>query len=171
MEASTPTPSPSSTDPVAKSNKTVMIILGSILLVVVLGIVVYFVTRTSEQDKALQAVCTARQDIKTRIDRLASTNVANFTLNGFKADVNGIAEDLQTIKANQDKLEPNRKQQIQTANSQFGSAVTSTLKSLGTSLSLENAQSKLTQAGKQLVNSYQQSLEPIDCSGVDTGSN
>lgn len=163
MEASSPSP-----DPVAKSNKTVLIVLGSILLVVVLGLAVYFATRTSEEDKALQAVCTARQDIQTRVDRLASTTVANFTLNGFKADVSGIANDLQTIKANESKLKPNRKQEIQQANAQFSSAVTSTLKSLGTSLSLENAQTKLTEAGKQLVDSYKSTLQPVDCSGVDT---
>lgn len=161
MEASTPAP-----DPVAKSNKTVLIVLGSILLVVVLGLIVYFVTRTSEEEKALQAVCTARADINKRVESLAATTVTNFTINGFKENINGLVTDVRTIKDNQSKLKPDRKQQIQQANEQFGSEVTNTLKSLGTSLSIENAQEKLKTAGEQLVSTYRTTLQPVDCSGV-----
>lgn len=161
MEASNSAP-----DPVAKSNKTVLIVLGSLLLVVVLGLIVYFVTRTSPEEKALQAVCTARQDISKRVDSLAQTNLANFTLDGFKADVNGIMDDLRTIKDNEAKLKPDRKQQIQQANQEFTNEVSNTLSTLGRSLSLENAKTKLESAGKELVTSYKQTLAPVDCSGV-----
>lgn len=163
MEASTPAP-----DPVAKSNRTVLIVLGSILLVVALGLIVFFVTRTSQEEKALQAVCSARADIQNRVDNLASTTVTNFTVDGFKSDVNGIVNDLKTIKDNQSELDVDRKQQIQQATEQFGSEVSSTLRSLGTSLSLENAQAKLKTAGQQLIDSYKATLQPVDCSGVDT---
>lgn len=165
MEASQPAP-----DPVAKSNKTVAIVLGSILVVVALGLIAYFATRQSPEEKALAAVCTARADIQQRVENLSSMTVSNFTLNGFKADVNGIANDLKTIKNNQAELKPDRRAQIQQANSQFGSAVTSTLKSLGTSLSLENAEAKLKTAGQQLVDTYKTTLQPVDCSGVDIGN-
>jgi biopolymer transport protein ExbB/TolQ len=165
MEASTPAP-----DPVAKSNKTVMIVLGSILLVVVLGLIVFFVTRTSEEDKALQAVCTSRADVQKRVESLASTNVGNFTVNGVKSDVSAIINDLKTIKDNESKLNPDRKQEISAANEQFGNEVKSILGELGTSLSLNNAQQKLEAAGQQLVESYKQTLAPVDCSGVDIGS-
>lgn len=165
MEASTPKP-----DPVAQSNKTVLIVLGSLLVVVLLGLVVYFATRQSKEEKALQAVCTSRADIEKRVESLASTTVTNFTLNGFKENVQGIANDVSTIRTNQAKLEPDRKQKIQAANQAFESDVTSTLKSLGTSLSINNAQDKLKTAGEQLVNSYKQTLASVDCSGVDIGS-
>jgi flagellar basal body-associated protein FliL len=161
MEASAPEP-----NPVAKSNKTVLIVLGSILAVVAIGLVVFFATRTSKEEKALQAVCTARADIKTQVNNLASTNVSNFTVNGFKASVNSIRADLQTIKDNQADLGKDRKAEIQQANSQFTSSVTSTLKSLGTSLSINNAQDKLKQVGQGLISAYQSSLEPVDCTGV-----
>ena len=166
MEAATPAP-----DPVGQSNKTVLIVLGSIIAVVAIGVIVYFATHTSKQDKALQAVCTARADIKGRVAILASTDVANFSLDSFKANVNGIRSDLQTIKDNQSELKPNRKQQIQQANSQFTSSVTSTLKGLGTSLSINNAQTKLKAAGQQLVAAYQSSLQPVDCTGVTLNTN
>lgn len=162
MEASTP---PSA--PAAKSKKPVFLVLGSLLAVIVLGAVVYFATHTSKEDKALQAVCASRADIKDRVNALASTTVANFTLDGFKQNVGAISSDLSTIRANQSKLEPSRKQQVQAANQQFANSVTTTLKSLGTSLSISNAQEKLKAAGQELVSSYQQTLQPVDCSGVD----
>lgn len=165
MEAATPAPGP-----VAKSNKTVLMILGSIVVVLALGLIAYFATRTSAEEKALQAVCTARADVQQRVESLAATTVTNFTINGFKANVNGIATDLKTIKDNQAKLKPDRKQQIQQANNRFGSEVTNTLRSLGTSLSIDNAQEKLKTAGQQLIQSYKDTLGPVDCSGVDVGS-
>jgi uncharacterized protein HemX len=165
MEASTPQP-----DPVAKSNKTVFIVIGSLLVVIILGLVVFLATRQSEEDKALQAVCSSRADIQKRVESLASTTVTNFTLNGFKENVQGISNDVSTIRTNQSKLKPDRKQEIQAANQAFESAVTSTLKGLGTSLSISNAQDKLKTAGEQLVSSYKTTLEPVDCSGVDTSS-
>jgi hypothetical protein len=165
MEASTPQPAA-----VGNSNKTVFVVVGSLLVVVVLGLIVYFATRQSEEDKALQAVCTSRADIQKRVGALASTTVTNFTLNGFKENVQGIANDVSTIRTNQAKLKPDRKQEIQAANQAFESSVTTTLKSLGTSLSISNAQAKLKTAGEQLVNSYKQTLQPVDCSGVDISS-
>lgn len=165
MEASTPP-----ADPVAKSNRTVLLVLGSLLVVILLGLVVFFVTRESEEEKALQAVCSSRADIQKRVESLASTNVTNFTLNGFKENVQGISNDVATIRKNESKLHPDRKQEIQAANQQFEDAVTTSLKSLGTSLSLSNVQDKLKTAGEDLVNSYKTSLEPVDCSGVDISS-
>lgn len=169
MEASTPQP-----DPVAKNDgsghKTLFLVLGSLLVVVIVGLVVFFATRQSEEEKALQAVCTSRADIEQRVQSLASTTVTNFTLNGFKENVQGISNDVSTIRANQSKLKPNRKQEIQNANQAFEAAVTSTLKDLGTSLSVSNAQAKLKTAGQQLINSYKDTLAPVDCSGVDTSS-
>ena len=108
----------------------------------------------------------ARRRFADRGD-LASTTVSNFTLNGFKENVNGISNDVSVIRDNQAELRPDRKQQIQAANQKFESAVTSSLQSLGTSLSLANAQDKLKTAGQQLVNTYRATLAPVDCSGVD----
>lgn len=166
MESSSPAPDPVTPDPVSKSNKTVLLVVGSLLVVVVLALVVYFVTRTSPEEKALQAVCTARQDISKRVDSLAQTTLANFTLEGFKADLNGIKNDVQIIQENEAKLKPNRKQQIQQANQEFKSEVSSILSQLGRSLSLENAKDKLETAGTDLVASYQRTLALADCSGV-----
>jgi hypothetical protein len=84
--------------------------------------------------------------------------------------VQGISNDVSTIRTNQSKVKPDRKQEIQAANQQFETAVTNTLKSLGTSLSIGNAQDKLKTAGQELISSYKTTLEPVDCSGVDIDS-
>jgi biopolymer transport protein ExbB/TolQ len=169
MEAATPQP-----DPVAKSsgsgNKTVSMVIGSLLVVVILGLIVFFATRQSDEDKALQAVCTSRADIQARVESLASTTVTNFTLEGFKQNVQGFSNDVSTIRSNQSKLKADRKQEVQAANQAFETSVTTTLKSLGTSLSISNAQEKLKTAGQQLVSSYKETLQPVDCSGVDIDS-
>lgn len=162
MEASTP-----AQDPAKKSNKIVGIIVGSLLVVIALGLIVFFATRQSEEEKALQAVCKARADIQTRVQDLASTDITNFTLNGFKENVQGISNDVSTIRTNSAKLNPNRKQELQQANQEFEDAVTTSLKGIGTSLSVNNVQDKLKSAGQQLVESYKQTLQPVDCSGVD----
>lgn len=164
MEASTPTPGPS---PTQKSNKIVGLVLGAVLAVVALGLVVFFVTRESPEEKALQAVCKARADIQTRVDDLAATTLTNFTLDGFKANVEGIRNDVATIRTNEKELGVDRRADIKAANQQFTTSLTTTLKSLGTSLSIDNAKEKLTQSGQELVSAYKQTLQPIDCTGVD----
>jgi hypothetical protein len=93
-----------SSTPPAKGSKTALLVLGSLLAVVILGAVVYFATRTSKEDEALQAVCSARADIKTRVNDLASTTVTTFTLEGFKENVGGITNDVSIIRAAQAEL-------------------------------------------------------------------
>lgn len=143
------------------------IVLGSILVVVALGLIVFFATRQSEEEKALQAVCKSRADIQLRVDELASTTLTNFSVASFKENVEGISNDVSTIRTNSDKLNPNRKQELQQANQEFETTVVSTLKGLGTVNSVSDAQDKLESAGQQLVDSYKQTLAPVDCSGVD----
>jgi uncharacterized protein HemX len=156
-----------SSTPPAKGSKTALLVLGSLLAVVILGAVVYFATRTSKEYEALQAVCSARADIKTRVNDLASTTVTTFTLEGFKENVGGITNDVSIIRAAQAELKPNRKAEIKAANQQFESAITTTLKGLGSGLSAENAEDKLKSAGQELVSTYKATLEPVDCNGVD----
>jgi hypothetical protein len=165
MEASGPTP-----DPVKKSNKIVFYVLGAVLAIVIVVAAVLLLTKQSESEKALAAVCTSRADIEKRVNSLASTSITNFTVNGFKENINGIQTDLNTIKDNQSKLEPNRKAQIEAANTAFTNSLKSTASDLGTSLSVSNAKAKITAAGQQLVASYKSTLQPVDCNGVDTSS-
>lgn len=162
MESSS-TPS----DPVGNSNRMVLIILGSLVAVIVLGLIIFFATRTSPEQKALEAVCGARANIETRVNNISQTTIENFTLDAFKEDIEGIRRDVQTISENEEKVKPDRRKNLETANAAFKNELLTTLKTLGTSLSLKNAEIKLTNAAEQLVESYRENLEPIDCTGVN----
>lgn len=163
MEASTPAP-----DPVGSSNKKVFIGLGVLILVIVAVVAIVLLTRESEEEKALTAVCDARQDIQENVQEIAGLSVTNFTLNGFRESVEDIRADVKTIQENRAKLNPDRKQEVEQANQAFQTAFTDTIQGLGTDISIDNAKSKLSQAGSDLVAAYQSAYGPVDCSGVDT---
>lgn len=163
MEASTPAP-----DPVSSSNRKVFIGLGVLVLVIVAVVAVVLLTGESEEEKALTAVCEARENIQENVQEIAGLSVANFTLDGFRESVDEIREDIKTIQANRDKVNPDRKQEIDQANQAFQTAFTDTIKGLGTSISINNAKDKLSTAGSDLAAAYQSAYGPVDCSGVDT---
>lgn len=162
MEASTPAP-----DPVSSSNRKVFIGLGVLVLAIAIVAAVVLLTQESEEEKALTAVCEARQNIKENVDELASLSVTNFTVNGFRESIDEIRKDVDTIKVNRDKLNPDRKQEVEQANDAFQTSLTNTLKGLGTDISLDNAKTKVTEAASQLATAYQSAYGPVDCSGVD----
>lgn len=173
MEASTPPPSatPPATppaDPVAKSNKQAMFIIVGLLVVIGVVLAIVLLGGESKEDKALAAVCGARANIQTTVDRLVTTDLQDFTLNQFKDDVASIQSDLKTIKDNEPDLGVDRRQEIKQATDQFTSTIRSTAGSLLTSTSLNDAQEKLQTAASDLATGYRAALEPVDCSGVDT---
>lgn len=169
MEASAPTP-PAAPDPVAKSNRMAMYILGGLVIIVAIVAAVFFFGKESKEDKALQAVCDARADIQQRVNSLVTTQPSDFTLNGFKEDVAAIQADIKTIQDNEAELGVDRKQEVQQASQQFVSTIRSTAGSLLTSTSINDAQDKLQAAASDLATGYKAALEPIDCSGVDAPS-
>lgn len=169
MEASAPTP-PATPNPVAKSNKQALYILGGILIIVIVVAGIFLLTRESKEDKALQAVCDARADIQDRVNSLVTTQPADFTLDQFKQDVAAIQDDIKTIRANEPKLGVDRKQEVQQATQLFVATIRSTAGSLLTSTSINDAQDKLQAAASDLSTGYKAALEPIDCSGVDAPS-
>lgn len=122
----------------------------------------------SKEEKALATVCSARATIKTNVDELTALTPATITLNGVKENLTAIQNSLKSIKAAQPDLGQTPKQQIAEANSTFSSAVTSSVKQLGTSLSLSGLEENVTTAAQELADAYQQALEPVDCSSVSS---
>ncbi len=171
MESSTPPPTqPPATppaDPVAKSNKQAMYILLGLLVIVGVVVAVVLLRGESKEEKALQAVCTARADIQSTVDRLIATDLSDFTLDQFKSDVSSIQGDIKTIQDNEQDLGVDRREQIKQATAQFTSTLRSTAGSLLTSTSLNDAGDTLQAASADLATAYRAALEPIDCSGVD----
>jgi hypothetical protein len=122
----------------------------------------------SKEEKALESVCNSRATIKKNVDDLTSLTPATVTLDGVKANLSAIQDSLKSIKAAQPDLGPTPKLQIETANQAFGDAVTSSVKQLGTSLSVSGIQKNVTTAAQNLATAYQQALEPVDCSSVSS---
>ena len=56
-----------------------------------------------------------------------------------------------------------RKKEVESATQTFGAEVESTIRGLGSSVSLSEAQSQIKSSAQKLVNSFNQNLAPIDC--------
>jgi hypothetical protein len=119
----------------------------------------------SSADKAKNQVCDARSDIQKQVNELRNLTPATATTSGVKDSLNAIKNDLKKIADAQPKLNDQRKQQVQDANSQFKSQFNSILSDIGTNLSLTNAGQQLKAAVQQLASAYQASFAKVDCGG------
>ncbi len=162
MEASANNP-----DPVAKSNKTVAIALGAIVVVVVVGLIAFFALRTSPEEKALQSFCESRVSVQQHVESLATMTPTTVTLDAIKSDLDAIRDGVATMRQNEQELGVDRKSQIRQATGTFFSQLGSIGSSLLRSTSVDDARKAVETAGAQLLASYEETLAPIDCSGVD----
>ena len=118
----------------------------------------------SKQDKAQKTVCNARADIKKQVDELRSLTLATASVDGVKANVQAIQDDLKKIVNAQGTLSDARRSQVKSATDAFTGQVTSIAQGVTSNLSLSEAGTKLKSATQQLASAYQQSLGKIDCS-------
>jgi uncharacterized membrane-anchored protein YjiN (DUF445 family) len=118
----------------------------------------------SASDKAKSQVCDARSDISKQVNELKNLTPATATVNGVKDSLTSIQNDLKKIKDAQGQLNSDRKQQVESATSEFTSQVKDVVSNVGTNLSLSNATTQLQQAAQQLASSYQQTFAKVDCS-------
>ena len=117
----------------------------------------------SESDKAKDQVCDARSDLSKQVNELKGLTLTTATVDGIKANVKAIQDDLTKIKDAQGKLNEDRKSQVLDATNKFESQATAILTSLDGSTSLGQAATQLKSAGQQLTASYQQTFAKIDC--------
>jgi hypothetical protein len=118
----------------------------------------------SASDKAKSQVCDARANLQKQVNELQSLTPTTATVNGVKGNLTAIQSDLKKITDAQGQLNSDRKQQVESANSEFTSEVKSVVSNVGTNLSIASAQSQLKAAGQQLSASYQKTFAKIDCS-------
>lgn len=118
----------------------------------------------SAQDKAKSQVCSARTDIQKQLTYLRGLTITTATLTGIENSVKTIGSDLSKIKDAQPQLDTQRKQQVQSANQAFGTALQGVVSNLGQNLSLSDAGTQVRTAVTQLEQAYQQALAPINCS-------
>jgi hypothetical protein len=117
----------------------------------------------SEQEKAQQAVCDARDDMAERVDALKAMTPATFTADAVRDNVSAIRNDLRDIGDARADLSDDRRQEVEDATREFTSAVEGIASEALRSISASDARSQLTAAAQQLSDSYEQSFARITC--------
>jgi hypothetical protein len=117
----------------------------------------------SDEEKAQNDVCDARDDIQKQVNELSNLTLSTATVEGVQSNLNAIQDDLNKIADAQGNLNEERKQQVESANKQFTSELESIASGLTSDLSLSGAEQKLRTAAQQLVSSYEQTFAKVDC--------
>lgn len=117
----------------------------------------------SDQDKAMNTVCDAKDDMAKQVDELSKMTPATFTTDAAKKNLDAIRNDFKDISDAQGDLSDDRRREVEAATNEFTRSVKAVFSDLGTSLSASDAKTKLTDALQQLGTSYQQTLARLDC--------
>jgi hypothetical protein len=161
---------PSRSSGLARSSKSSRPALVGVAVLLVALVIPLAGCGESQQEKAqktaLSTVCTARSDIKTRLETLKTITPSPVSLPQLKEEGQAIVDDLKKIKDSQSDLAPARKQQVKQATETFQNEVSSILSSVSSLSisSLSSAGSQLQGALSRLQASYAKALEPIACS-------
>ena len=135
-----------------------------LVLVSALGLGVAFAAcGESDEAKAQNKICDARDDIKTQVSELQDLTLANATTDKVRSHLNAIRDDVADIADARGDLSDKEKQQVQQANETFRSQLNKLIGSLGKSLSLEDAAAQLKVDVTDLTEAYEQALSPIEC--------
>jgi hypothetical protein len=118
---------------------------------------------SSQQDKAKQQVCNARDDMAKQVDTLKGLTLSTATLDTVQTSLKAIDADLKTIKDATGDLSGDNKSQLQKANQEFVTKVNSIASSLLKTSSLTQAQSQATAALQHLADAYQQTFAKFSC--------
>jgi hypothetical protein len=117
----------------------------------------------SSEEKALNSVCGARDDIGNQVDDLKSLTPATVTTDAVTQNLDAIKNDLKDISGAVSNLSSDRRDEVETANQAFASSVQGIASELGRSLSASDAKAKLVTALQQLEASYQKSFARLSC--------
>jgi predicted phage tail protein len=117
----------------------------------------------SDEEKAQDTVCAAKDDIAKQIDELASLTPATVTTDAVTQNLDAIKTDLEDISDAQSDLSSDRRNEVEAANKAFASSVQGIASEVGRSLSASDAKAKLVTALQQLEASYQKSFARLSC--------
>ena len=138
--------------------------IGSIAVVLLLLVAASAVgCGESDEEKARNDVCDARDDIQKQVKELSNFTLSTATVDGVQKNLNAIQDDLNKITDAQGDLNDERKQDVESANKQFKSQLDSIANGLTSNLSLSGAEQKLKSAAQQLASSYKQTFATVDC--------
>jgi hypothetical protein len=118
----------------------------------------------SKEEKAEKKVCAARSEIASNVNTLQSLPLAPASLEKAKTGVTAIGEELKKINEAAKDLAPSRKQEVETATSEFSKQASKALEGFNQTGSLLSAEAALRGALQGLGTAYKTALEPVKCS-------
>ena len=138
---------------------------GRSVLVVALLALALGACGESDEEKAMNTVCDARDDIAKQVDELNSLTPATVTTDAVTQNVDAIQNDLNDIADAQSDLSDDRRSEVEAATNEFTSTVKNVASDLGTtSLSAPDAKARVVTGLQQLEASYKKAFAPLDCS-------
>ncbi len=117
----------------------------------------------SDEEKAQNTVCDARDDIGKQVDDLKSLTPATVTADAVTQNLEAIDNDLNDMDAAKSDLSSDRRSEVEAANKAFESSVEGIVSDLGSSLSASDAKAGIVTALQQLAASYKKAFAPLNC--------
>ena len=118
----------------------------------------------SDEEKAQNKVCDARDDINKQVDELKSLTPSTVTADAVTQNLDAIKTDLKDISDAGSDLSSDRRSEAEAATKAFTSSVEEIGSQLGSSLSAADAKAQVVTALEQLTASYQKAFAPLNCS-------
>jgi outer membrane murein-binding lipoprotein Lpp len=135
-----------------------------LLLVVLAGAGLLAGCGQSEEEKATDQVCSARDDIAKQVDELKGLTLTTATTEQVRNNVTAIREDLAKIADARADLSDEQRTQVEQANDAFRSEVGNIAATVAKSTSIEEASAQLKAAFNDLAATYTNTFGQIDCS-------
>jgi uncharacterized phage infection (PIP) family protein YhgE len=118
----------------------------------------------SDEEKATDQVCSARDDIAKQVDQLKGLTLTTATTDQVRNNVKAIRDDLAKIADARANLSDNQRTQVEQANDAFRSELGNIAATVARSTSIEEASAQLKAAFNDLAATYKQTFGQIDCS-------
>jgi hypothetical protein len=138
--------------------RTACSVLAVVVLVFALG-----ACGESDEEKAQNTVCDARDDIGKQVDDLKSLTPSTVTADAVTQNLEAIDNDLNDMSDAQSDLSSDRRSDVEAANKAFESSVEGIVSELGSSLSAADAKAQVVTALDQLAATYQKAFAPLNC--------
>ena len=131
-------------------------LLGSVALLGACG--------ESDQEKAQNRVCDARDDIQKQVDELASLTVTSASIDQVTNHLKAIRDDLKQIADERDNLSDDQRKDVEQAAQQFESELRSAASDVVSgAASGEEAGKRAGAALDDLAKSFKAAYAPLDC--------
>jgi phosphoglycerate-specific signal transduction histidine kinase len=118
----------------------------------------------SDEEKATDQVCSARDDIAKQVDQLKGLTLTTATTDQVQNNVQAIRDDLAKIADARANLSDNQRTQVEQANDAFRSEMGNIAATVARSTSIEEASAQLKAAFNDLAATYNKTFGQIDCS-------